>query len=92
MYRIAWYNSFRKAYKKTINKKPELREKIIETIKMLENDPYQKKLMTHKLHGNLKDFYGCYIDYDNRIVFSIEKIDSENCIALIDIGTHDEVY
>jgi len=92
MFTLAWHTSFKKAYTKFIKKHPYLRDKIIQVFKLLEKDPYQKKLMTHKLHGDLRGYYACSIEYSYRLVFSIEKINTEKFIVLIDIGKHDEAY
>jgi len=47
-------------------------------------------LKTHKLKGNLSNFYACSLTYQYRIVLTIEIRDEE--IVLVNIGTHDEVY
>ena len=65
-------------------------EKYKETLGKLEVDPFSSSLKTHKLKGNLKDFYACSINYEYRIVFIILIQDDE--ITLFDVGTHDEVY
>ena len=92
MYTLAWHKSFKHSYKKLIKKNLLLKEKTIETLTILQNDPFDNKLKTHKLHGILKDYFACCIDFNYRIVFLFEKIDKESIIALVDIGTHDEVY
>ena len=53
----------------------------------LEN-PFDPRLKTHKLKGELSDFYSFSISYHWRIVFHFE---SENIIIFDTIGTH-EVY
>lgn len=61
-----------------------------EALKKLENDPFEPSLKTHKLHGKLKKFHACSINYDYRIAFLFVIKDDE--IILLDIGTHDDVY
>lgn len=92
MYKLFWHNSFKRAYKKLIKNDTLLKEKTFETLSILQIDPFDPALKTHKLHGILKDYFACCIDYSYRIVFSIEEVNNESIIALIDIGTHDEVY
>ena len=59
-------------------------------LKKLKNNPFDESLKTHKLKGDLKEFYACSLDYQYRIILNIVIID--DIIYLIDIGTHDEVY
>jgi mRNA-degrading endonuclease YafQ of YafQ-DinJ toxin-antitoxin module len=59
---------------------------------MLYNDPFQAKLRTHKLKGELKDSYACSAGYDLRIVFKFVEHENSSAILLESIGTHDEVY
>ncbi len=73
-----------------LKKHSNLFEKYKETLKKLKTDPFSDSLKTHKLKGNLKDFYACSINYEYRIVFIILIQDDE--ITLFDVGTHDEVY
>ena len=56
----------------------------------LTNNPFENSLKTHKLKGNLSDFYACSLTYQYRIVLTIEVRDEE--VILVNIGTHDEVY
>jgi len=51
-------------------------------------NPFDPRLKTHKLGGELKDFYSFSISYHWRIVFHFE---SENIIGFDNIGTH-EIY
>jgi addiction module RelE/StbE family toxin len=73
-----------------LKKHSNLFEKYKETLRKLELDPFSPALKTHKLKGDLKDFYACSINYEYRIVFIILIQDDE--ITLFDVGTHDEVY
>ncbi len=61
---------------------------------LLQKDPFQLKLKTHKLKGILEGTWACSIDYDLRIIFNFvkNKETNETEILLIDIGSHDEVY
>ncbi len=89
-----WAPSFRRAYTKHTRKRPELNEKIIDTLKSLMTDPTDPNLKTHKLHGKLVGLLACSVEYDLRIVFDIleNPQTKEGEILLIDIGTHEEVY
>ena len=59
-----------------------------ETVGKLVNDPFDLTLHTHPLKGNLHGLYACSLTYKLRIVFEL----TDDCIALIDIGSHDEAY
>lgn len=89
MIEISFYPAFIKAYKKKIKNNPILKTKFIEKIEIFKNNPYDSRLRTHKLTGELKELYSFSIDYDNRIIFSFY---SNNKIIFEDIGNHDEVY
>lgn len=51
-------------------------------------DPFHTSLKTHKLKGQLEEFYSFSINYQYRIVFHYEDT---HTIAFDEIGTH-EVY
>jgi len=87
-------SSFKRAFKKVIKAKPELKPKIELRLRLLTDDPYSPILRTHKLKGKLLGAWACTVEYDCRIVFSFETNPDtlEDEIILIDIGTHDEVY
>jgi len=85
---------FKKAFKRVIKKNPLLKNKVLETIDLLENDPFTPSLKSHKLTGNLANLWSCSVTYDYRIIFTFtQDIDSPDMVLiLIDIGSHDEVY
>jgi addiction module RelE/StbE family toxin len=91
---LVFTSSFKRAYKATVRRRPELRLKIQDKLRLLANDPFEPSLRTHKLKGQLSGSWSCTVEYDCRIVFDfVENPDSETEeILLIDIGTHDEVY
>ena len=91
---LVFSSSFKRAFKVIIKRKPELKSKIEEKLRLLVTDPYHPSLRTHKLKGKLSGAWACTVEYDCRIVFNFEqnqKTKGEE-IVLIDIGTHDEVY
>jgi mRNA-degrading endonuclease YafQ of YafQ-DinJ toxin-antitoxin module len=66
----------------------ELEDIIIEKLDLLCKNPFDPKLRTHKLSGQLKNEYAASLTYEHRILFILE----ENNIYLTNIGSHDEVY
>ncbi len=91
---LAWSNSFKRAFKKTTRRQPELYDRIAQTLKRLADDPFDPVLRSHKLRGDLSGTWACTVEYDCRIVFEfVRRSESgEEEILLIDIGKHDEVY
>jgi mRNA interferase YafQ len=51
-------------------------------------DPKDPLLRTHKLRGELKDYWAFSIDEDLRVVFRWEGDEA----FLVNLGSHDEVY
>ena len=92
--KIAWGNSFKRAYKKYIRRNLGLEKKLIDTLKLMEQDLFSPLLETHKLSGKLSGLHASSCGYDCRIVFSIEKkfISEDEIIVLINIGSHHDVY
>lgn len=89
-YHLAISNRFERQLKRFYRKNPELRERVQETLRDLETDPFQPHLRLHPLHGNLEGYHAARIDYSNRIVMTLWL--DERVIRLVAIGTHDEVY
>ena len=94
MRRLAWQASFRRAFKRRTRNRPALAKHILETIASLAADPFAPSLRIHRLSGELDGLWACAVEYDCRIVFAFEPDPEadEDLIALIDVGTHDEVY
>ncbi len=89
MINLIWGSSFKRAYKKELTAKPDLKPKIAKALETFVVDPYHPSLKTHKLSGKLRGLWAFVVAYDCRIVFQF--LDKQN-VLLIDIGKHDEVY
>jgi addiction module RelE/StbE family toxin len=89
MVEIAFSPSFIKNFKKRTKNNKIVFEKFAEKLNIFKNDPFDPRLKTHKLTGELKDLYSYSIDYDLRIIFCLYE---SNKVIFTDIGTHDEVY
>jgi mRNA-degrading endonuclease YafQ of YafQ-DinJ toxin-antitoxin module len=91
---LIWGKTFVRTLKRTIRKHPQLREDIQTTLKLLQEDPFDPRLATHKLKGKLLGSWASSVAYDLRIVFDFVKSadQQEDDILLLEIGTHDEVY
>ena len=51
-------------------------------------DPQDPLLRTHRLKGDLDDYWACGVDDDLRVLF---RWDGDVCF-LVALGSHDEVY
>jgi len=91
---LIWSNTFSKAFKKLIRRRPHRCGEIEKALRLLLDDPFNAKLETHKLKGKLSGTWACSVGYDLRIIFDFvrEEGKKENDIFLIEIGTHDEIY
>ncbi len=93
MRRLFWHNSFRRAFKRAVRKDPEVQDRIFAVIELLQTDPFNPQLRTHRLHGRLAHLCACWVEYDCRVIFSLEPVPGEqDAVVLIDIGSHDDVY
>ena len=94
MKNLVFTSSFKRAFKAIIKRRPELKQKIENKLRLLANNPFEPSLRTHKLKGTLSNSWSCTVEYDCRIIFDFVNNDNleEEEILLIDIGTHDEVY
>jgi addiction module RelE/StbE family toxin len=90
IYKIIIAESYLKKLKKFIKRHPEILERYVKTIEILETNPYHPSLRLHKLQGKLCEFHSISINMDYRVI--IDFIIQDNEIIPVDIGTHDDVY
>ena len=91
---LVWSVSFKRAFRRTVRRRPELPARIQRALELLAEDPFHPRLRSHKLKGQLDDAWACSVDYDSRILFEfVSNLESgEEEILLLTMGTHDEVY
>lgn len=58
-------------------------------LKAFKEDIFDRRLKTHKLKGNLSDYYAFSINYSHRIVFKLLK---DGSVYFIEVGSHDVCY
>ncbi|NER04109.1 MAG: type II toxin-antitoxin system mRNA interferase toxin, RelE/StbE family [Okeania sp. SIO3C4] len=94
MRKIVFTPRFKRSFRKFVKRNSQLEQKILQTIKLMQEDILATSLSTHSLQGKLLGLKACSCGYDCRIVFSLEidKNTTEEVIILIDLGTHDMVY
>ena len=78
--------------KRMLRKKPDIAEQLLQTLELLQFDPYAPSLKTHKLKGKHAASWACTGGYDLRVVFSFTTHDGKPAVLLETVGTHDEVY
>jgi addiction module RelE/StbE family toxin len=84
--KIFYLKKFIKQYKKlpiSIKKIAEEKEEIFR------KNPFNPKLKTHKLHGDLKGFFSFSINHNIRIIFDF---DENKNVRFYTIGNHDIYY
>jgi len=89
-YKIIRTDEYYKKLKKFLKKHPDMIERYVKTIEILEVNPYHPSLRLHKLKGRLSDFHSISINMEYRVI--IDFIIRDNEIIPIDIGIHDEIY
>ena len=65
------------------------KEQLKERLSIFKEDTSDKRLKTHRLKGNLKEYYAFSISYSDRIVF--RHLEDEE-VLFIQIGSHDVCY
>jgi mRNA-degrading endonuclease YafQ of YafQ-DinJ toxin-antitoxin module len=86
LYDLGFEKKFEK-YKKQLTDTE--RQKLKARLDIFKEDLFDRRLKTHKLKGDLIDYYAFSISYSDRIVFKILK---DEGIYFIDIGSHDGCY
>jgi len=82
--RINRSSRFKRSFKKLPLK---IKKDFDQRIKVFFNNPFASSLHTHKLKGNLADYYAFYLKDGYRVLFDFI---GENTIVLVNIGSHDD--
>lgn len=85
--KIIYSKKFARQYKKLPNRVKTLAEK---REKIFRDNPFDSRLKTHKLQGELSGFYSFSIDYSYRIIFDFKK--NRKVIRFYFVGDHDIYY
>jgi len=89
MIEIAFSSSFKRAFKKRVPGHPASETRFWERVAIFQNNPFDPRLKTHKLSGQLKDLWGFSVEYDLRVIFAFV---GDQRALFVDIGSHEEVY
>ncbi len=80
---IIYSSKFKREYKKLTS---ELKTSAKKKEKIFRKNPFQASLNTHKLSGDLKDFWSFSISYSHRIIFEFAP---KEVIHFHSVGSHD---
>ena len=86
---VAFSSAFKRAFKKLTRRQPSLDGAFWARLEIFIEDPFDPRLRTHKLTGDLKGLWSFSLRHDQRVVFFFAEKDSA---VLLDIGDHDAVY
>lgn len=89
-FELIWTQTFVRSAKRFLKRHPDLRGEFEHVLRMLEEDPQQRKLRLHPLKGSLKGKHAVSVTYSHRIVLILALQESE--LVLLDIGSRDQVY
>ena len=87
---VSFSSSFKRTFRKRI-KNTTTESDFWVALEVFINDPFDARLRTHKLSGELKSLWSFSVQYDTRVVFFFTE-DKPPKAVFIDIGTHNEVY
>ncbi len=85
-------SKFTRQASRLIKNNTELGNKLTETLIKISSNPFDPSLFTHKLKGELEGTFAARLTYHARIIFKFVKEENEDCLLLLTIGSHDEVY
>lgn len=71
MTQVSFSASFKRVFKKRIEGRPELEQKIWRKLEVFIANPHDPRLRTHKLSGDLRTLWSFSVEYDVRVVFSL---------------------
>ena len=87
---IRYDSAFEKQWLKYLKKlTAKEKEQLKERLSIFREDAFDKRLKTHHLKDNLKEYHAFSISHSDRIAFRL--LDDEE-ILFIDIGNHDICY
>lgn len=89
-FQLVYTEKFEKRAIRFLKQHPDVKQKYLKTLQLLELNPHHPSLRLHRLSGKLKMFHSVSIDMFYRITLEFEIRD--NMIILVDVGAHDDVY
>jgi len=85
--KIIFHKQFEKQLKKITNKQ---KESLQDKLKIFSEDPYNKILNNHGLHGKYKNYRSINVSGDLRAIFKLSE-DGETIVFAV-LGKHSQLY
>jgi len=89
-YKIIYPQSYIKRATAFARKHPDLLKQYEKILKLLESNPFHPSLRLHPLAGKLHGLHSVSITTRYRI--TMEIIIHQQCLILVNVGTHEDVY
>lgn len=89
MIKVVWDQGFKRIYRKKVKNDSELKKRFWSGLELFSKNPFNPRLRTHKLTGELEGLWAFSAAFDCRVIFEFVKDDE---VLLIDVGSHEEVY
>ena len=86
--KIEYYKNFIKQFEKLQRKE---QERVLNTLKLFENNPFAEQLRNHKLRGSLSEFRSISAGGDLRLHY-YEKEPNHIVVVFTAIGSHSQLY
>jgi len=87
--KVSFDPAFKRALRRRIVPDKNLEKRFREILSIFVRDPFDPRLKTHKLSGNLEGLFSFRVNYEIRVIFYFAGHDQA---VLLDIGAHDDVY
>ncbi|MCP9810155.1 type II toxin-antitoxin system mRNA interferase toxin, RelE/StbE family [Cyanobium sp. HWJ4-Hawea] len=89
-WKLLFTESYNRKASRFLSRHPDLREKYLKTLLLLEANPRHPSLRLHALKGRLSGLHSVSINISYRI--TLELLIEGQLLIPIDIGSHDTVY
>lgn len=89
-FQIGTTSRFKRRLRKFTRSYPQHTDDVAALLRDLQVDPFQPHLRLHQLSGKLEEFHAVRLTHSFRVILML--MPDERKIALVDIGSHDEVY
>jgi addiction module RelE/StbE family toxin len=86
--KIAYHKNFTKQFEKLQRKE---QERVLNALKLFENEPFAEQLRNHQLRGNLSEFRSISAGGDLRLHY-YEKEPNHIVVVFAAIGSHSQLY
>lgn len=86
MTQVAFSSSFKRAFKKRIEGRKELEQKFWRRVEIFTANPYDPRLRTHKLSGELRQQWSFTVEYDIPPVIGLMEVTDNGLAAPADVN------